>query len=110
MSYSITSHRSFYNEYGDRMDADQQTEIFDCTPDDIDTDEGLNHVDLAVNILRDKLYVTESSSYPFSPGSWYYRMDEADMLSPDGAVSEEMSAHLEGFSADEEREIYVRAI
>lgn len=95
------------NTIGDEPTVVQESEeSYDCSIDDIDRSEGLTVVDEAVRILETRLYVDETSNYPWSPGSWY-----GGNLGPDhgwgmGGADEALTAHLEGFSVDEETAIF----
>ena len=84
----------------------EETETYDCQPDDIDREEGLTRVGLAVRVLSGRLYVTETSNYPWSPGSWYGACPGDDHGFGMGGAHEELAAHLSGFTDAEEREIF----
>lgn len=77
-----------------------------CEPDEWDQQEGLTAVILAVRVLAEELYVTKVSAFPWQFGAWYCRTDRPDSLAPDGATHEELTAHLDGFTPAEEREVY----
>lgn len=100
-----------------RMDEDidqalkQIEDLWLCEPDDIDREEATSAVGIAVAVLVERLYVQGASSYPgFQVGMWYSRTDEPDQLAPDGATHEELTAHLEGFSPDEQRAVFDRLV
>lgn len=100
--------RTFYTgvaDGGHLMDEHTRTSKVDCEPDTFDREEGLTRVDLAVKAIEG-MYPQEASREPFTPGAWYSRSDEPDQLSPEGTETEETSAHLHGFTPDEEREIF----
>lgn len=82
----------------------EREETFDCAPDDIDREEGLTSVELAVKILKGKLYVTETSNYPWSPGDWYSACWDEDWN--EGGAHEDLTAHLNGFTPEEEGKIF----
>jgi hypothetical protein len=95
------------NTIGDEpVTVKEEEQEFDCSIDDFDRSEGLTVVDEAVRILETRLYVDETSNYPWSPGSWY-----SACLGPDhswgmGGADEDLTAHLEGFNIDEETAIF----
>ena len=86
----------------------ESSDEFDCEPDEIDREEGLTRVELAAKVLNRRLHVTETSAYPWQPGSWYSANWESDMIemSVYGAHHGEETAHLEGFTPEEERAIF----
>ena len=71
-----------------------------------DPDEDLTAVDVAVDFLKFRCYVSEPSSYPtWAPGTWY--SSEPDANFGDGSDTT-YSYHLYGFTEDEQRLIYGR--
>lgn len=84
----------------------EEEEEYDCSIDDIDRSEGVTVVDEAVRILETRLYVDETSSYPWQPGSWYAGSPGDDHSWGMGGAYERFTAHLEGFSVDEETAIF----
>jgi hypothetical protein len=108
----IVHHTSYYSNVeggGFLMEEGQSTEHFSCEPDSIDREDGITAVDLAARVLSEALYVEEVSSYPYQPRAWYSRSD--DILggyAPEGAEREEHSAHLEGFTSEEEWSIFAK--
>ena len=84
----------------------ENQEEIDCTPDEIDAGEGLTAVDLAAK------YIANNSSGNLEPsqapgwgqGTWYSDHSE-DMQTGDIL---ETSFHLEGFTPQQEQEIYAR--
>lgn len=112
MAHSITSYRTWSrvdDDYDETLRTDADS--YPCEPDDIDTADGLTSVDLAVTVLAEKLYVIYASSWPdHHAGMWYSRTDEPDALSPDGATHEETTAHLAGFTPEEEARVFAALI
>lgn len=109
MAHSITSYRTWSRvdeDYDETLRTDEGS--YPCEPDDIDTADGLTAVDLAVTVLAEKLYVIypSSSSPDHHTGMWYSRTDEPDSLAPDGATHEETTAHLAGFTPEEEARVF----
>lgn len=78
-----------------------EEDTVDCTPDQYDIDDRLNHADIAAAYLNREGYF-DTSTYPFQPGTWYSLMSE-DYRSGD---STEYTAHLHGFTEEEEKYIY----
>lgn len=75
----------------------------DMTPDEVDREEGLTAVDKAVKFMRNEGAI-EPSSTAFHPGVWY--STEFSVIDYGTGEEEERSFHLDGFSPEEEREIY----
>lgn len=76
----------------------------DMTPDEYDAEEGITAVDKAVEFLKDNGPVEPSSSR-FSVRTWYTHYGEQDWR--DGSYTN-YNYFLNGFSEEEEREIYSR--
>lgn len=76
----------------------------DMTPDKYDVEEGVTAVDKAVKHLRSE-GASEPSSSSFHPGIWYASMHDADMRTGE---QEEHHFHLDGFSPEEQREVFMR--
>lgn len=76
----------------------------DMTPDEYDVEEGVTAVDKAVKHLRSE-GASEPSSSSFHPGIWYASMHDADMRTGE---QEEHHFHLDGFSPEEQREVFMR--
>ena len=74
--------------------------------DEYDREEGVTYVDRAAELLRDEGAI-EPSSFPFSPGTWYTTEWDSDWSTGD---EEQNSFHLNGFTEEEEREIYDRVV
>ena len=75
-------------------------------PDKWDIEEGLTAVDKAVEFLTNSRYTTEPSSSQFHQGVWYSTPD-ADQNYTTGEDTY-YSCHLNGFTEEEEAEIYKR--
>ena len=73
-----------------------------CTP---EHDEE-TAVDIAVEFIKNEGF-TEFSSSKFHPGGWYISCGEQDMYSGE---CENHNYHLNGFSPEEEEEIYKRLV
>lgn len=71
-------------------------------PDKYDQEEGITAAEKAADYLRDR-GVAECSSWPWSFGSWYSTEPEPDYSTGD---HETRHFHLEGFSKEEEKEVY----
>lgn len=71
---------------------------------DYDVDEEGDHIAEMVRVLWND-GATETSSVPFSPGSWFIATDSQDMYT---GGYEQRSYRLVGFTPDEEREIAKR--
>ncbi len=92
---------------GDEPETVKETEeSYSCFPDDVDRAEGLSAVDLAVAVLEGKLYVTETSDYPWRVGSWYGACPGDDHSWGMNGAHEDLTAHLEGFTPEEETAIF----
>jgi len=108
MPHTITSYTSIFAPWEEGQDeperTDESSDTFPCDPDEIDQEEGLTAVDLAVKVLQ---YVTEASAYPWQPGAWY--SDEA-YVRPYSGETEEITYHLHGFSDEEQRAIVTRVL
>jgi len=72
-------------------------------PDKYDLEEGLTAVDLAVDFLKREGAI-HFSSEPFFEGGWY--STEFQTVDYRDGTQEEQSFHLEGFTPEEEEEIY----
>lgn len=83
----------------------EDTDGYGCDPDDIDTD--FTAVDNAVDYLQGE-GVAEASSYPYSAGCWYIGQVIEDRAYFEHGEEKRLSYHLEGFTEEEEREIYRR--
>jgi hypothetical protein len=79
--------------------------VYPCEPDDIDREEGLSAVDLAVRVLRGTVYAVEYSASEFQANGWYAA---ETYVHPYSGEREEITAHLAGFTADQGREIHAR--
>jgi|SRR5215216_2166848 len=106
----VKSYRSFYTSDGDRMDEGSSTGEHSCEPDEVDRIEEKTAVTLAVELISGRLYCHEVSREPWSVGAWYSRSDTPDQTAPEGAYTEETTAHLEGFSPEEEREVFTKLL
>lgn len=87
----------------------EEEDAYPIELDDIDREESVTVVDAAVLVLERNLYVTDTSSGPrWQRGQWYSASGEADEheMRYYDADHWELSAHLEGFSDDEERAIF----
>jgi len=84
----------------------QEEDTYPCFPDAIDHQDGLTVVDLAVAVLEGKLYVTETSNHPWSLGSWYSATPGPDHSWGMNGADESLTAHLEGFTPEEETTIF----
>ena len=71
-------------------------------PDEYDKEEGITAIDNAVKFLRNKGVIEPSSSH-FHPGIWYISQDDVDIRSGDRT---QYSFHLDGFTPEEEKEIF----
>jgi hypothetical protein len=76
----------------------------DCTPDEFDIEDGLTAVDLAVKALIDRGATIGSSSW-YTYGFWYNTTGEK--LNYRTGESTTYSFHLEGFSEQEEIQIFL---
>jgi antirestriction protein/predicted RNA binding protein with dsRBD fold (UPF0201 family) len=75
----------------------------ECTPDEVDVEDGLTCVDLAVKCIKDQGSV-EASSSVFHQGIWYTTIDpERDYQ--DGSETY-YSFHLHGFTPEQEKEVH----
>lgn len=86
--------RGFIDEEGEEIELDEY-----------DKEEGLTIVDKAVEFLKDK-GVEESSASFFHLGFWYTTYKYREDFST--GEEENRSYHLEGFTEQQEREIYER--
>lgn len=77
----------------------------DMTPDEYDVEEGITAVDKAVKHLRSEGASEPPSSSSFHPGIWYASMHDPDMRTGE---QEEHHFHLDGFSPEEQREVFMR--
>lgn len=108
--HRITTYTVTYASWRDGADEREKTstrsEDWDATP---DTDAGdTSPVDAAVRRLRDDLFCTEPSTWPdCSPGAtWWAQSDPYEH--PYTGELTEVTAHLSGFTPDQERAIYTR--
>jgi len=76
------------------------------TPDDIDREDGLTAVDLAVKTLTDAGAWEASSSPEWGPRTWY----TAHYEHPYTGVIEERSFHLAGFNDNDARAVYAAIV
>ncbi|CAO5187607.1 conserved hypothetical protein [Frankia sp. AiPs1] len=101
-------HRDYYDDAihdGDIDTHDEWSEDLDCEPDEFDRADGLSAVDLAVTRLGD-LAVTEPSGWPYpGPHCWW---SGTVTLSYYAGEMRETSAHPQGFSDPECRDIWTR--
>lgn len=85
----------------DEVDSDEET--FDAEPDDHEIENGETPASLAAEYISNQSSNLEASSGPgFHKGMWY---SDHSSQNTDGTF-EEMSFHPEGFTPDEERELY----
>jgi hypothetical protein len=107
--YLRVYHRDYYElevRDGDIQPHGERSENLDCEPDDIDREDGLSAVDLAVASLKD-LAATEPSGGPGFPGPhcWWGGTVTLDYYTGE---MRETSAHPYGFSDAECRDIWAR--
>jgi len=103
VSYDIVTPESA--EEGDVAESGwEDEEGVDMTPDEIDIEDGLSAVDKAVDYLQ-KNGPMEPSSSRFAPRTWYTHQEGQD---PSDGSYTSYSYHLNGFTQDEELEIYQR--
>jgi hypothetical protein len=88
-----TDNRGWENEEGQ-----------DVTPDKFDTEEGITAVDNAVKFIEREGGIHASSSH-FNPGVWYSTEGNQD---PHTGATSTYSFHLDGFTPEEEQEIFNR--
>ena len=80
-------------------------ETFDCEPDQYDIDDGLTAVDIAAKQIRGQLGHASSTSY--HRGVWYTQNEGSrDRAYFERGEETIESYHLEGFTLDEERQIF----
>jgi len=82
----------------------EDEEGVDMTPDEIDVEDGISAVDKAVDYLQ-KNGPMEPSSSQFTPHTWYTHYEGQD---PSDGSETSYSYHLNGFTPEEEQEIYRR--
>jgi len=100
-TYSIITPESA--EHGDvEEEGWEDEEGVEFIPDEQDTEDGVNVAELAIEWLIQHS-VEQASSYPFSPGTWYTSSPYDDYRT---GASTEYNFHLEGFTPEEEEEIY----
>ncbi len=80
--------------------------VHPCEPDDIDRDEGLSAVDIAVTALRTKLFATDYSASEWQRHGWWSSTQPYEHAYT--GELEEVTVHLRDFTEDESREIYRR--
>lgn len=98
-----TAESGWYDS-GFRFNAmDKPEEGHSCEPDKWDIEDGLNAVDLAVKYLKDKCAWHPSASR-FHKNIWYSAESCTEDYSSDESI--EYSYHLEGFSEEEQEEIF----
>jgi hypothetical protein len=108
----ITTHTTRYASWCEGDDEREKlataTDQHDCEPDPDDITDGLTAVDVAVRTLRDQLFCTSPSTWPHcTPGAtWYAEPDPYEH--PHTGELTEVTAHLDGFTVQEERDIYTR--
>lgn len=95
---------------GDAPTLSEDTTEYDCVPDEVDTEEGLTPVDLAVQAIRERHYITGpycASSYPGwgGPHTWF---SAEPYEHPYEDKREEVTAHLDGWSDADAHEIWRR--
>jgi hypothetical protein len=84
-----------------------ESEEYACDPDEFDVAEGVTPVDMALEVLNQKIYAEEASSYPdWQKNTWYSRTEP--IYDYEGADTLETSAHLIDFSDVEQLEVYKR--
>jgi len=106
VTYTVVAPESA--EQGDYDDTGFTGEVWEIEPteDEID-DAGGFMLSAVVDLVADKISGVEASNYPdWRRGTWYTDTD-ADIDYRTGAETRK-SYHLDGFTDDEEREIYRR--
>ena len=98
-----TSDNGWYDS-GFRYKPDDKPETgFLCDPDEVDSEDGITAVDIAVKYLKDN-GVCEASSSHFHTGIWYSAESQREDYSTDESI--EYSFHLEGFNETEQELIF----
>lgn len=112
MAYTVTTHTTDYrwddDEYGDPYDSPTElgtdTDEYDVSRDEWD-DQGETPVTKAIELIKRNLGPVEPSSWPgFRTEVWYSAIDSYEH--PYTGVIEEVTAHLDGFSPSEQREVF----
>lgn len=105
MERTITAHTVTYAPWEEGQDEPTKLGTFTSVlPVALDPwDEDLTIVDKAVDILRREVYATEPSCSKWAPHVWY---SAEPYEHPYTGIREEVTAHLNGFTADESRAIY----
>ena len=88
----------------DYENAPYDTDVTTCEPDEIDLEEGLTAVALAVKHLRENLYIYGQSA---ESGGYWLVSDTTTTFTYDGSSYKEVThAFLKGFTEAEENEIH----